>query len=112
GKRSSNARARFCQLPYAWRMSRRITGEEPTMAVEATPSLSSGPAPSPPMRHTFAGRYEILGLVGEGGMGTVYRARDKELDEVVALKLLRRDLVDHPTMLDRFRQEGKPARGA
>jgi serine/threonine-protein kinase len=58
----------------------------------------------------FAGRYEIVGLVGSGGMGTVYRARDRELDEVVALKLLRRDVVDQPGMLDRFRQEVKLAR--
>ena len=43
-------------------------------------------------------------------MGTVYRARDSELDEVVALKLLRREVMDQPGMLDRFRQEVKLAR--
>jgi serine/threonine-protein kinase len=58
----------------------------------------------------IAGRYEILGLVGSGGMGTVYRARDKELDEIVALKVLRRELVEAPGMLARFRQEAKLAR--
>jgi serine/threonine-protein kinase len=56
------------------------------------------------------GRYQILGLVGSGGMGSVYRARDLELDETVALKLLRRDLVEAPAMLARFRQEVKLAR--
>jgi len=56
------------------------------------------------------GRYEILGLLGAGGMGTVYRARDRELDEVVALKMLRRELVEAPGMLARFRQEAKLAR--
>jgi eukaryotic-like serine/threonine-protein kinase len=55
-------------------------------------------------------RYEILGLVGVGGMGSVYRARDRELSEVVALKMLRRDLVDMPGMLERFRLEVKLAR--
>jgi HAMP domain-containing protein/predicted Ser/Thr protein kinase len=59
----------------------------------------------------FAGRYEILGVVGQGGMGVVYRARDRQLDEVVALKVLRLDLLrQDPTMLDRFKQEIKLAR--
>lgn len=40
---------------------------------------------APPL---LAGRYRLEGLIGAGGMGTVYRARDLELDEVVALKLL------------------------
>jgi len=55
-------------------------------------------------------RYEILGLVGAGGMGTVYRARDRELDEVVALKVLRGDLSYDPQALARFRREVKLAR--
>lgn len=58
----------------------------------------------------LAGRYELLALVGEGGMGTVYRARDLELDDVVALKVLRPEVVATPGMLDRFRRELKLAR--
>jgi serine/threonine-protein kinase len=45
-----------------------------------------------------------------GGMGSVYRVRDRELDEVVALKFLRRELLDDPAMLERFRQEVRLAR--
>ncbi len=59
----------------------------------------------------FAERYEILGTLGKGGMGVVYRARDRQLDEVVALKLLRPEaLAQDPTLLDRFKQEIKLAR--
>jgi len=58
----------------------------------------------------LAGRYEVTGLLGVGGMGSVYRALDRELDEVVALKVLRRELLAQPGMLDRFRREVKLAR--
>jgi serine/threonine-protein kinase len=59
----------------------------------------------------FADRYEILGTLGKGGMGVVYRARDRQLDEVVALKLLRPEaLATDKTLLERFKQEIKLAR--
>jgi serine/threonine-protein kinase len=59
----------------------------------------------------FAARYEILGTLGRGGMGVVYRARDRQLDEVVALKVLRPEVVkEDPTLLERFKQEVKAAR--
>jgi eukaryotic-like serine/threonine-protein kinase len=58
----------------------------------------------------LAGRYEVLGLLGVGGMGAVYRARDRELDEIVALKMLRRDIANAPGVLAMFRQEVKLAR--
>lgn len=57
-----------------------------------------------------AGRYAVLGLLGAGGMGTVYRVRDLELDEVVALKLLKRELTRDPDAIARFRREVKLAR--
>src|SRR5262245_21331452 len=59
----------------------------------------------------FAGRYEILSTLGKGGMGVVYKAHDRQLDDEVALKVLRPDVVkDDPTLLDRFKQEIKLAR--
>jgi tRNA A-37 threonylcarbamoyl transferase component Bud32 len=54
------------------------------------------------------GPYEILGRVGAGGMGTVYKARHRELDKVVALKVLPADRVDEAAVA-RFRNEMKAA---
>jgi len=53
----------------------------------------------------LAERYEILQLLGQGGMGAVYKARDTELDRIVALKLIRPELARNPEMLRRFKQE-------
>lgn len=55
-------------------------------------------------------RFEVLGRLGEGGMGEVYRVRDRELDEVVALKLLPRPAADDRVQLDRMRREVRLAR--
>ena len=59
---------------------------------------------------TLAARYDVLDLIGSGGMGEVYRARDRELDELVALKVIRDDLLELPDVLERFRTEVKIAR--
>ena len=50
-------------------------------------------------------RYEIIKLLGQGGMGAVYKARDRELDRLVALKVIRPELAGHPSILQRFKQE-------
>ena len=53
----------------------------------------------------LAERYEILKMLGEGGMGAVYKAKDCELDRLVALKIIRPELAGQPSVLQRFKQE-------
>ncbi|MGH9584815.1 MAG: protein kinase domain-containing protein, partial [Bryobacteraceae bacterium] len=53
----------------------------------------------------IADRYEILEKLGEGGMGTVYKVHDRELDRLVALKTIRPDLASNISTIRRFKQE-------
>ena len=72
----------------------------------AAPSRTSGDAPSGLAAGTIiAERYEILELLGEGGMGSVYKAKDHELDRIIALKTIRPDLSSNTMVLRRFKQE-------
>ena len=81
--------------------------DAPTLKVQTQATKSA----SLQRGEVFAERYEILGTLGRGGMGVVYRARDRQLDEVVALKLLRPEaLAADPSQLERFKQEIKLAR--
>ncbi len=53
----------------------------------------------------LGGRYEIQKMLGMGGMGAVYKARDMEVERVVGLKVIRPDLAGNPAILARFKQE-------
>ncbi len=53
------------------------------------------------------GPYEILGPLGAGGMGEVYRARDTRLDRIVAIKILPTHLSDRPAAKERFEREAR-----
>ena len=58
----------------------------------------------------FAGRYEIIEELGAGGMGCVYRAYDKKLNEEIALKIIKPEIAAESRMVERFRNELKTAR--
>src|SRR5689334_14431776 len=56
---------------------------------------------------TKLGPYEILALLGTGGMGEVYRARDTRLERTVAIKVLNSSLIATPEVKARFEREAR-----
>ena len=57
----------------------------------------------------LAGRYELEELSGSGGMSRVYRARDRQLGRLVAIKILHERFSDDPEYVERFRREARAA---
>ena len=80
-----------------------ISAEEvnafPTMEVKTAAALSFKKG------QDFSQRYQIIGEIGHGGMGYVYKALDKELNQVVALKIIRSELSAEPRIVERFKRE-------
>ena len=54
-------------------------------------------------------RYKVIELLGEGGMAYVYKAKDMQLERMVALKTLKPNYVEQITFVERFKREAQTA---
>jgi serine/threonine protein kinase len=86
------------------------TGERPVPQA-APPGLTETYRPEAAVPPELAQhpRYEVLYLLGQGGMGAVYKARHRKMDRLVALKVIRVGLLDNPRAIERFQREVKAA---
>ncbi|MBK7746127.1 MAG: serine/threonine protein kinase [Candidatus Obscuribacter sp.] len=80
-----------------------------------SPSGDATPSPNNPTAHSgetppdLGPRYDVLELVGSGGMGTVWKVYDKQLAETFAIKVLKPELISDATALKRFEKEANLA---
>ena len=90
----------------------RKISDAPTLG--ASSAASSAPAPARDslasgsileMGKVIGGRFQIMELLGMGGMGAVYKAYDRDIEKIIALKCIRPELSSHPEVVQRFTQE-------
>jgi serine/threonine protein kinase/tetratricopeptide (TPR) repeat protein len=79
--------------------------DDKTGVLETRPQLSETSLGTMQPGSSFGTRYRIESLLGEGGMGAVYKAYDSDLERTVALKLVKPELATSPQIMQRFKQE-------
>jgi len=99
----NSADSRFCKncatpLPSVEEIAQALTKTFIKETLELTPGS------------TFAGRYQIIEELGKGGMGRVYKVMDLEINERVALKVIKPEVAEDRSTIERFQNEIKFAR--
>jgi WD40 repeat protein/tRNA A-37 threonylcarbamoyl transferase component Bud32 len=108
---AAELRTFFADLDKAerWTGPLRPVGEAALTEALADEVTLPGPAGGPENGSRDIGAYELLAVLGQGGMGVVYRARQKALSRVVAVKMLRAGPFATPADVQRFRNEAEAA---
>ncbi|MBM4319070.1 MAG: PEGA domain-containing protein, partial [Deltaproteobacteria bacterium] len=87
-----------------------VIAEPTTLAPASSPAMTvTRVKPDPLIGSVMEGRYEILGRIGAGGMGVVYKARQTTMDRIVAVKVLLRSLASNDSNVRRFQLEARAA---
>jgi hypothetical protein len=95
-------------LPPDTLLSLLRKGADPASAAATLAPAPAAPA-DVPVELADHPRYRVLGLLGSGGMGAVYKAEHRRMERHVALKVMNPGLVDRPAMAERFQREVKAA---
>ncbi|HWC74526.1 MAG TPA: protein kinase, partial [Gemmatimonadales bacterium] len=103
-----------CGKPTALSVDPEITLVNPVdpEITLVNPVRPSGSAPSPTatfkerLQRVLSAEYDIIALTGQGGFARVYRAQDKRLNRIVAIKVLKPEFLEIEDMVARFRTEG------
>lgn len=103
GAEARGGQPRLLPSPGVDEATRRLQPAAPASREEALPAALREGA-------VFAGRYRVEALLGQGGMGVVLKVRDLQLEEEVALKVVRAGLAANPAFLDLLKQEIRLAR--